>query len=324
MTLKHSLSFIFCLAFTTIAAWAQSNKFSNSIFRFATRAEGQMLITELDDYTRDWNQFDIDVRLQKPQGRKSQLLQFAMEQTLNWSDAEKERISKKAMKSLDAEIKKQSYNLDFPKEIIFVKTTQKEEGNAEAYTRVNWIAIGEHALKEASDADLKYLVAHELFHLLTRQNSNFKKDIYKVIGFTVIEKEIIFPSDLAEIRISNPDISRYDSYGTFTIGGQKQYCTMVIYTDRPYDGKTLFDYLKVGLVPLNGDFVPVQKAGKTIIYALDEAEDFYTQVGKNTNYLIHPEEIMADNFAFTLIGKKDLANPEIIQNVQKVLKAKNR
>ena len=41
MTLKHSLSFIFCLAFTTIAAWAQSNKFSNSIFRFATRAEGQ-------------------------------------------------------------------------------------------------------------------------------------------------------------------------------------------------------------------------------------------------------------------------------------------
>ena len=76
------------------------------------------------------------------------LLQFAMEQTLNWSDTEKERISK-AMKSLDAEIKKQSYNLDFPKEIIFVKTTQKEEGNAEAYTRVNWIAIGEHALKEA-------------------------------------------------------------------------------------------------------------------------------------------------------------------------------
>ena len=129
MTLKHSLSFIFCLAFTTIAVWAQSNKFSNSIFRFATRAEGQMLITELDDYTRNWNQFDIDVRLQKPQGRKSQLLQFAMEQTLNWSDAEKERISK-AMKSLDAEIKKQSYNLDFPKEIIFVKTTQKEEGNS--------------------------------------------------------------------------------------------------------------------------------------------------------------------------------------------------
>lgn len=112
-----------------------------------------------------------------------------MEQTLNWSDTEKERISK-AMKSLDAEIKKQSYNLDFPKEIIFVKTTQKEEGNAEAYTRVNWIAIGEHALKEASDADLKYLVAHELFHLLTRQNSNFKKDIYKVIGFTVIEKKL--------------------------------------------------------------------------------------------------------------------------------------
>lgn len=225
MTLKHQFLFIFCLAFSTVASWAQSNKFANSAFRFATRAEAQMLITELDDYTRNWNQFDIDVRLQKPQGRKSELLQFAMDQTLNWSDKDKERISK-AMKALDTEIKKQKYNLTFPKEIIFVKTTQKEEGSAQAYTRMNWIAVGEEALQSTSDEDLKYLVAHELFHLLTRQSTDFKKDMYQLIGFTVIEKEILFPSDLAEKRISNPDISRYDSYGTFTIGGQKQYCTM--------------------------------------------------------------------------------------------------
>ena len=323
MTLKHQFLVVLCVAISTMASWAQSNKFANSIFRFATRAEAQMLITELDDYTRNWNQFDIDVRLQKPQGRKSALLQFAMDQTLNWSDEEKARISK-TMKSLDAEIKKQKYNLEFPKEIVFVKTTQKEEGNAEAYTRMNWIAIGEEALKSSSDTDLKYLVAHELFHLLTRQNVHFKKDMYQIIGFEVAEKEILFPSDLAEMRISNPDISRYDSYGTFTIGGQKQYCTMVIYTDKPYNGNTLFDYLKIGLVPLNGEFIPVQKSGKTIIYSLDDAEDFYTQVGKNTSYVINPEEIMADNFAYTLIGKKDLPNPEIIQKTQKVLKANNR
>lgn len=323
MTLKHQFLVVLCVAISTVASWAQSNKFANSVFRFATRAEAQMLITELDDYTRNWNQFDIDVRLQKPQGRKSALLQFAMDQTLNWSDEEKARISK-TMKSLDTEIKKQKYNLEFPKEIVFVKTTQKEEGNAEAYTRMNWIAIGEEALKSSSDTDLKYLVAHELFHLLTRQNANFKKDMYQIIGFEVAEKEILFPSDLAEMRISNPDISRYDSYGTFTIGGQKQYCTMVIYTDKPYNGNTLFDYMKIGLVPLNGEFIPVQKSGKTIIYSLDEAEDFYTQVGKNTSYVINPEEIMADNFAYTLIGKKDLPNPEIIQKTQKVLKANNR
>lgn len=323
MTLKHQFLVVLCVAISTVASWAQSNKFANSVFRFATRAEAQMLITELDDYTRNWNQFDIDVRLQKPQGRKSALLQFAMDQTLNWSDEEKARISK-TMKSLDTEIKKQKYNLEFPKEIVFVKTTQKEEGNAEAYTRMNWIAIGEEALKSSSDTDLKYLVAHELFHLLTRQNAHFKKDMYQIIGFEVAEKEILFPSDLAEMRISNPDISRYDSYGTFTIGGQKQYCTMVIYTDKPYNGNTLFDYMKIGLVPLNGEFIPVQKSGKTIIYSLDEAEDFYTQVGKNTSYVINPEEIMADNFAYTLIGKKDLPNPEIIQKTQKVLKANNR
>lgn len=98
----------------------------------------------------------------------------------------------------------------------------------------------------------------------------------------------------------------------------------MIYTDKSYEGNTLVDYLKIGLVPLNGDFIPIQKAGKTLVYTLDEAEDFYTQVGKNTSYVIHPEEIMADNFAYTLIGKKDLPNPELIQGVQKILKANNR
>ena len=45
---------------------AQSN--STPSFRFATRAEAQMLITDIDDYTRNWNQFDINSRLQTTEG----------------------------------------------------------------------------------------------------------------------------------------------------------------------------------------------------------------------------------------------------------------
>lgn len=40
-----------------------------------------------------------------------------------------------------------------------------EEGGAAAYTRENWIAIGEQVLEKASDDDLARLIAHELFHL---------------------------------------------------------------------------------------------------------------------------------------------------------------
>lgn len=68
MTRKYLFMHMLCLFLFTAHAWGQSNRFANSLFRFATRAEGQMLITELDDYTRDWNQFDIDVRLQNRKG----------------------------------------------------------------------------------------------------------------------------------------------------------------------------------------------------------------------------------------------------------------
>lgn len=53
-----------------------------------------MLITDIDEYTNRWNQFDICARLQKPDGRKSELLRLGMNETRNWSDQEKEMITK--------------------------------------------------------------------------------------------------------------------------------------------------------------------------------------------------------------------------------------
>lgn len=68
----------------------------------------------------------------------------------------------------------------------------QEEGGADAYTRKNWIAINENVLNNAQETQLKSLVAHELFHILTRYDLNFKKAVYQTIGFTVLDREIIF------------------------------------------------------------------------------------------------------------------------------------
>ncbi len=314
MKMKSLFAIAFC--FSTILAFAQQTV--QIPFRFATRAEAQMLITDIDNYTRGWNQFDINVRLQTEQGRKSKLLAFAMEQTMNWSDDEKKRISQ-CIKTLDTEIKKQKLNIEFPQELVFVKTTMKEEGNASAYTRENWIAIGEKALSDANDANLTYLIAHEIFHILSRGNLDFKKAAYATIGFTVMDREILFPADIIEKRISNPDVNRYDSYINVTVNNQKENCTMIIYTDTPYDGKTLSDYIRVGLVPLNEVLTPIQQNGETVIYNLEQATDLLEQTGKNTKYLINPEEILADHFALLLTGKKDLQSPEVIERLREVL-----
>lgn len=288
-------------------------------YRFATKAEAQMLITDIDNFTNKLNSLDINLRLGKEDGRKSELLRLAMNETLNWSDEDKKKITA-AFKSLQAKIDKQKLKIKYPHEIILVKTSMKEEMNVTAYTRKNWIALGEDFINKATKDNLEYLLAHEMFHLLTRNDKNFKKSVYSVIGFEVTDRELFFPIDIVERKISNPDIEQYDSYAEFTIDGTKQKCSMIIYSDKAYTTGGLSDYLNVGLIPLDDNLIPLRTDGKTIIYGIDKAEDFYDKVGRNTKYTINPEEILADNFAYLLIQKKDLPNPEIIKNIAAILK----
>lgn len=309
------------LLFSTILCCISLTAFAQKKipFRFATKAEAQMLITDIDNFTNKLNSFDINLRLGKENGRKSELLRLAMNETQNWGDDEKKKITD-AFKSLQSKIDKQKLKIKYPQEVILVKTSMKEEMDVAAYTRKNWIALGEDFINKATKDNLEYLLAHEMFHLLTRSDKNFKKSVYSVIGFEVTDRELFFPIDIVERKISNPDIEQYDSYAEFTIDGTKQKCSMIIYSDKAYTTGGLGDYLNVGLIPLDENLIPLRTDGKTIIYGIDKAEDFYDKVGRNTKYTINPEEILADNFAYLLIQKKDLPNPEIIKNIAAILK----
>lgn len=322
MKMTHLVSTVlFCCM--TLTSFAQKKQNSSLNFRFATRAEAQMLVTDIDNFSNGLNQFDIDLRLQKENSRKSEWLRLAMNETKNWSDAEKDRVSK-AFKTISANIKKLKLTLDYPQEVVLLKTTMKEELNMGAYTRKNWIAIGDQFLEKGSDAQLLYLVGHELFHILTRNSLDFKRAAYSAINFTVVDHEIILPTDVIAKRISNPDIERRDSYVELIIQGKPTKCVQVMYTTKEYTTGTVDEYMQVGFIPLNEDLIPIMQNGQTVIYPAAEVEkEFHQKVGNNTPYLIDPEEIMADNFSFMLIQQKDLANPEIIERLKKVLTAAN-
>ena len=70
-----------------------------------------------------------------------------------------------------------------------------------------------------------------------------------------------------------------------------------------------------GLVPIDD---------MTTMYTADEAANFWDVFGRNTDYVIDPEEVMADNFSYAMIygpDGKDYETPEIIQAIDKLLKA---
>src|SRR4029453_7458116 len=60
-----------------------------------------------------------------------------------------------------------------------------------------------------SASRLDRLLAHELFHVLSRHDGAFRARLYRIIGFEVCDS-IEFPSSLADRRLTNPDAPLVD------------------------------------------------------------------------------------------------------------------
>jgi len=56
------------------------------------------------------------------------------------------------------------------------------------------------------------------------------------------------------------------------------------------------------------------------LVGLQQVAGFFEQVGRNTEYIIHPEEILADNFAILILQEHDVPSPGTIQKLGEVLK----
>ena len=286
-------------------------------FHFASRQEASELILAEDDYTLGWNAFDIASRLQDVHGTKEQLLQKSAGETENWTDREMQTLNIIA-DTINSIAAREGYYLPCPERITVVKTRMTAESGAGGYTRGHWIAIESEMLAVAHTQRLEKMMAHELFHILTRNDRHFKQRMYATIGFMLTDHPLYFPPDLLAQRISNPDVI-YDSYSLFEIDSRLQMCTMLLYTDRPYSGGAFFEYWNVGFVPLDENMLPVRQNGKTVIKTAREVAGFFEKVGQNTNYVIHPEEILADNFYLALKDSKDLKTESLKIKIQQVL-----
>ena len=65
--------------------------------------------------------------------------------------------------------------------------------------------------------------------------------------------------------------------------------------------------------------MPKNPGSRADILMPQQISGFFEQVGRNTDYIIHPEEILAENFALLMIGKRDVASPEILDKMRSAL-----
>ncbi|MCR5533746.1 MAG: hypothetical protein K6F47_01005 [Bacteroidaceae bacterium] len=318
LSMQSILAVILSLCMTTaLASNTQEDASADSIgqihYHCATMAEGQQLIVANTDYYNSLNQMDLDWRMRKKGATKEKLIDFAKSCVQEFTDKEKVKIAG-AIAYIEKRLHKMGANLPFPKDdIVFIKTNMQEEGGAGAYTHKTEIYIGANVVRcnERKDGMMRLggvdaealceLVAHELFHCLTRNSPEFRRDIYKLIGFTVMDKDISFDPAIQHKILTNPDVEHIDNYAEFTIKGKKRKCElMVLYTNSWEEASAKVGKDKATFFHFNQSvLVPIDKPNK--YYSIEKASDFWDVIGHNTEYVLAPEETLADNFSYAVI-----------------------
>jgi hypothetical protein len=241
---------------------------------------------------------------------------------LAWTDAD-QRLLRPLLARLAPLLNPLRWQRSTP--ILLIKAAADFEDGL-PHTRANAIVLPQGA-EQAATGLLTAILAHELFHLLSRDDARLKEQLYGAIGFKPCAS-VDIPQPLSGLRVTNPDAP------------QHRHTVSVRYRGRPVEAMPFPSFASEGIDPRQGFKAQVRVAWLLVdreggackarapaagqAPEPQELEGLFEQVGRNTRYLWHPEEILADNFALLLIGMlrgSPLAvpSPEILEKLQKIL-----
>jgi hypothetical protein len=310
----------FCLIPALCAGDVKLN--SETTVSFATAEEAKRLLAAEDDFVIGMSPFDRSARMKTDRAvTKQEFCAFAAASVLDWKPEEEAAIEA-AVTAIAPRLSE--FQLRFPKSVVMIKTTGKEEGGA-AYTRGNAIVLPQHFARSRSEG-LQKNITHELFHVLSRHDLELREALYASIGFLPCN-EIEFPAELKSRKITNPDGPHNNHCIQVTSEGKPISVVPILYSSEPkYDvgrGGEFFQYLTFKLLVVEksqADWRPLRRDDHAVCVEPRQVSRLLEQVGKNTGYIIHPEEILADNFALIVAGRKGLPSPEVADRIEKLLR----
>ena len=162
--------------------------------------------------------------------------------------------------------------------------------------------------------------------MLSRHDKPLRERLYKSIGFEPCA-ELRLPDELNDRRLTNPDGAANNHCIKIKVADDEQWAIPLIYsksgTYDPAKGGEFFDYLVFQFLVIEqkvdqGATTAKIVDGQPLLVAPKDAGGFIDQVGRNTAYIIHPDEVLADNFVLIVNGQANVASPEILARIQSV------
>ena len=296
------------------------------IFLDSTDASMAIVKDTIEYFFNHVSKLDMAIQLKRkldPTTEREELLQTyklsLQKEVLNFS-AEEIRTLKNIFEQIFKDCNSLSNSI-FPSEIKLIKMKGDHYGGSAFYTRENCILIPQAELKERDSLSMRKTMLHELFHIYSRLNLPKKLELYQLIGFQSIGGSQLLQIDeaLKERIILNPDGINY-AYSIKLMDSTKTYFNAIpIITANEnnfIENKTkFFDYIKFGLYKI---IPPFSRMVKVISNANGESAinftnypDFFEQITDNTDYIIHPDELMAENF---VIAIQSLGDSTVLNN----------
>ena len=287
--------------------------------RFASEREGREVLGADDDWVAATGEFHRRAMLgvTSPVSREK-LRAFAADTVLPWTAALQARWTR-AMTTLGPRLSELGVAL--PPEVLLVNSDGRDSANA-PYTRRHAIVLPAQGVPENGDME-SFVLAHELFHVVSRRSPALATRLYALIGFEPCAA-LEWPEEWLPLRIGNPDAPHDRHLMRTTLNGRALALMPVLVMRRAelQRGESFFDVLDVRLLEVSAGeskTVAVRRDGQPAWHAPADVPDYLTRLGGNTEYIFHPEETVADNFAL-LVTRRPVPNPGLLKRLGTALR----
>jgi hypothetical protein len=289
--------------------------------RFADIDRAREILGRSDEWARQLSAFDRGVRQRTLEPTNTRgFLEFVSGEAVAWT--QDEQVYWKSLVDQLSEAL-EGLNLDIP-DVFMVKTTGLEEFNA-VYVRNRSIIFPQGRIAVAGDVRRDFfLLAHEVFHLLSLEHPARRDELYALLGFRRLAG-LEYPAELEDRRLSNPMYgSRYEYTLTVQTPSGPVDVTPAYQAAVPLEELiasseggmgmgAFFEAIDFVLLPVDTGTRAVLRdgSGYPVIYRYTDT-DWVERMRRNSSYIIHPDELMAENFAHLMEWRRSGTVPESV------------
>lgn len=271
-----------------------------------TISDGQLVMGQPDDYTEHTTE---QYRSEFSSGDISSFLRIMRGSVI---EATPEQISvvSDSSRIINESLTKMGLNINFTMGMVY---TDGSDNCGMPYTKVDSMVMpqGYHFPPGVLSYLNPHLVAHELWHILSRKFPELRDAAYEAIGFV---------KNLDGKTLE--DVSNYHNLGLYDLNSFEQ-----VYFVNPDAIHHHFHFAQ-GDVKLYPCLIKTSHVVPVLVHVKDDKIIEIEPISQNTDFLLnfsnvsyntHPEEICAEHFRMFIMGETDLPNPEMMAAFKEVV-----